>query len=221
MESFKRCKTFSCDIYQVVVKFLSLNDLKSMSCVSKSMLETARRELVSRTEIIVVANEIKHSFFLQLKKFSDIVYFTIYIETLDELHWFMENKFDLYSILFGQNFNQSIESLPQNLRELIFGDRFNQPITLPPNLEMLFFGIDFNQPIEVFPQSLKTLVFDWNFNQPIGPLPPNLQTLVFDACFDQPLGVLPPSLQALTISSEYMFLATLQCNYPNLKIVLI
>ena len=57
-----------------------------------------------------------------------------------------------------RDFNQTIDSLPQNLTHLALGTSFNQSVDLLPNLiTHLSFGGNFNQIIETLPQSVKEL----------------------------------------------------------------
>ena len=54
--------------------------------------------------------------------------------------------------------------MPQSLKELRLGEKFNRPLTLPESLEILYLGNKFNQSITL-PQSLKKLTLGHNFNQ--------------------------------------------------------
>ena len=191
------------DVYQIIVAFLPLNDLKTISLVNKNMLKTARRELVSRTNIVVKGNENSRPLFLHLRAYSPVIPFPILIDTLDELQWFMKNNFDLYNIKFGNYFSAEItvDMLPHNIKILTLGHDFNQSIQLPQSLQTLTFGAWFNQPI-VLPQSLHILKFGFHFNQSIQ-LPQSLQTLCFGAMFNQPLNALPHNLQILTFGHNF------------------
>ena len=228
------------DGFRVLVTFLPLKDLKSISLANKQLLNIVRREFLSR-DIVVKCNECTHQFFLQLKMFSHIIPFKVHFEELHELYWLILNDFDLYNIRLGDCVNLHIMMLPENLRILKFGERYNCPIDkLPPNLETLVFGHDFNQPIGMLPQNLRKLKFGWDFNQPLGMLPRNLQTLKLGYHFNQPLGVLPtsllninfgeffdqpislpPNLQKLALCWRlFRHLNDIRKNYPKLDITL-
>ncbi|CAN0038148.1 unnamed protein product, partial [Ectocarpus fasciculatus] len=103
-------------------------------------------------------------------------------------------------------------SWPTSVKELLFGDVFNQPIVdvgWPAFLQQLWFGHQFNQPIAdvVWPDSLKELSFGRAFNQPIADVvwPPSLEQLSFGQCFNQPVvGVVwPASLQRLSFGFAF------------------
>ena len=68
----------------------------------------------------------------------------------------------LKSLILGRDFNEAFLQgmpLPEELQELTFGEKFQQPLTgfsLPSNLRSLTFGPDYNQSLEgvIFPNSI-------------------------------------------------------------------
>lgn len=109
------------------------------------------------------------------------------------------------------NFNSEIkpQSIPQSVKKIIFGDKYDSPIyasVLPESLLELIFSPygNFNQPI-VLPQNLTRLELGFNFNQLIITLPPCLTDLTFGYMFNQPIGpeVIPSSVRNLTFGHNF------------------
>ena len=120
----------------------------------------------------------------------------------------------LLSVSFGQNFDQSIDSVawPPHLQRLAFGWEFNRSIDgaqWPPGLKRLTFGQSFDRPIHAvsWPLALEELTFGGRFNQPIhgGVFPPGLRYLTFGWRFNQPIVEVawPPRLQRLMFGSLF------------------
>ena len=106
---------------------------------------------------------------------------------------------NLKYLIFGEHFNQPI-NLPNGLTYLTFGEEFNQPINLPDSLTHLTFGDEFDQPITL-PNSLRRLTFGRRFDQPIS-LPNSLTHLTFGRYFNQPI-TLPNNLTHLTFGHSF------------------
>ncbi|AVL95191.1 FNIP repeat-containing protein [Moumouvirus australiensis] len=143
------------------------------------------------------------------------------------------------NIIFGRNFNQPLnefcleETLP-NLRELTFGEYFNQSIKyLPKRVIKLTFLGPFNEEIHgkiphgtkyltfsnsfkgCIPNSVTHLTFGNNFNQPIeGCIPNSVTHLTFGNNFTQPIeGCIPDSVTHLTFGSGFHFPIVESVNY--------
>jgi len=139
--------------------------------------------------------------------------------TTDDIDTFIDT--DYTHLLFGNDFNGTVDTLPKGLTHLTFGLQFNQPIDnlppnlkhltfeslslfnqrvdhLPPNLTHLTFGYWFEQPVEHLPPNLTHLTFGHFFNKRVDHLPPNLTHLTFGYCFNQPVDNLPKNLTHLT-----------------------
>jgi hypothetical protein len=87
---------------------------------------------------------------------------------------------NLTHLTFGEDFNQSVDKLPNNLTHLTFGNRFNQKVdSLPNNLTHLTFGYSFNQLVNSLPNNLTKLTFGWKFNQLVNSLPSSLIEIGF------------------------------------------
>ena len=73
-------------------------------------------------------------------------------------------------------FNQTLKSLPPNLRILKMGDNFIHTLnSLPSSVTELHLGTHFNQPINSLPSSLRILALGGGFSQPLDSLPSQLQ----------------------------------------------
>lgn len=99
-------------------------------------------------------------------------------------------------------------AIPNSIKELTFGDDFNQPINdlIPNSVEILKFGNHFNKEVKGhLPNSIKHLSLGNFFNQPIdGCIPNNLISLKFGSQFNNPLdGALPSSLIHLELGFNF------------------
>ncbi len=78
--------------------------------------------------------------------------------------------------------DDAIVRLPQTLKDLTFGKKFNQEVDFSNllKLETLVFGDDFNQEVDgKLPESLKTLIFGKSFDKPFNfNKLPNLELLI-------------------------------------------
>ena len=138
------------------------------------------------------------------------------------------NLTHLTHLTLGYYFNYRVESLPQTITHLVFGDSFNKEINignLPPNLTHLFCGNSFNKKvnnlppnithlslgnsftksIDDIPLSITHLSFGHSFNRSINNLSSrsNLKSLTLGDLFGQPLEKLPSNLQCLNIGREF------------------
>lgn len=120
----------------------------------------------------------------------------------------------------------SPEKYPELLKEITFGNFFDQPIdNLPKNLKTLHFqdNSDFNKPLDNLPSGLKKIHFESNsvFDQPLDNLPNGITHLILGNGFNQPLDNLPESLVHLEFGYDSYFRYRLD-NIPNsLKLIII
>lgn len=108
---------------------------------------------------------------------------------------------DLTMLAFGQCFNSKSIRLPNNLKELKFGDNFNKNIVLPTELIRLVFGDNFNKKI-ILPNKLEHAEFGDKFNFELN-LPVTLTYLKFGDCYNKRLPTLPNKLKYLQFGKEY------------------
>lgn len=89
----------------------------------------------------------------------------------------------------------TIALLP-DVKELVFGDGYNQPVDTfmwPKGLERVRFGAFFNHPVDgvLFPSTVKEITFGKSFDQAIGRVvwPRELKRITFGRSFDQVIEV--------------------------------
>ena len=147
---------------------------------------------------------------------DDLEYENIIVEVNEHIDF--SNNYNIKVIYFGMHLNQinqKLDKLAPNLKELRFGDDFNQNVDSLSELkylEYLSFGTHFNQQIDNLPSSLIDLKLGDEFNQNINNLPPNLQSLRLGSNFNKSIDNLPQSLKLLTL--ECWFNQSLD-NLPN------
>ena len=120
-------------------------------------------------------------------------------------------------IIFGNEFNQNLVSLPKNLKKLVFGYNFNKCICageLPNTIEDLKFGCEFNNKICGYPSNLKYLKFGQNYNQEIKNLPDTVIHLKIGERFMEKIMSLPACLEILEFDINSEFLGDLEI-IPN------
>ena len=94
----------------------------------------------------------------------------------------LADKYNVTKVYFGNNFNYSIDKLPDSIEWLVLGKKFNQPIKkCIRNLKYLTFGHDFNKPVSKsnLPNGFERIVFGIDFNQPIDDLPDSITHISF------------------------------------------
>jgi hypothetical protein len=111
-------------------------------------------------------------------------------------------------IEFGNNFSQSIDSLPDSIHTIKFSGMFNTIINkYPKNLRKIKFGPGFNQPIDNLPNGLQILIInqcidEGKFNQSLDRLPATLKKIKINCdSYNKPVDCLPINLIELDIRS--------------------
>lgn len=132
------------------------------------------------------------------------------------------SSFDLNSIpnsveeiVFGDTFNQPLTYLPKEVKKITFGFNYNQLIgygDLPDSIEYLEFGYKFNNVIIKYPSNLKILKFGRNYSSKIDNLPEGLIELEINERFNNKLSNLPATLEILRFNeyAEYSHLDKLE-----------
>ena len=127
--------------------------------------------------------------------------------TLDETN-------DITELMFGNNYNSDY-LLPINIKILLFGINFNNSVNnLPTYLTHLDLGFSFNQQVNNLPHSLIYLVFGYYFNQSVNYLPENIEYIYFHSNFNNSVENLPLSLKYLLFDVNSIFNKSLN-NLPN------
>ncbi len=117
--------------------------------------------------------------------------------------------------------NEKIDGseLPLKLTRLVFGNNFNHSINnLPDEIIYLKFGKDYNQRSSCFPKSLIHIEFGWNFNQSVDNLPENTKYIFFAYNFNQKINNLPKSIIHLRLGMEFNQTVNLE-QYKNLILI--
>lgn len=100
--------------------------------------------------------------------------------------------------MFGPQFNQPVDFLPDTITHATFGRQFNQLIDhLPTNLKYLKLGAQFDQAIDHLPPSLETLHLQI-FLKPVDNLPSGLKELTAKGIC-QPVDHLPNGHSVLSL----------------------
>jgi hypothetical protein len=113
--------------------------------------------------------------------------------------------------IINEDFDQSIDKLPDSVQEIVLGRSFNQPVNKwPANLKYLHFLRDpkFNQSLDNLPYGIKEINIESTggnskFNQPVDNLPDTLKLLNLGGGFNQPVDNLPESLEQLGFGWYY------------------
>jgi len=119
-------------------------------------------------------------------------YNLIMIERIPQniIRLFLSNKFNKsVDKLLNPNFGTSKPRPPTKITHLIFGDEFNQSVNyLPPTLKNIFFGSSFDKSIDNLPDSIEVLVLGTNFNKYVHNFPTNLREITFGEEFNQQIS---------------------------------
>jgi len=120
----------------------------------------------------------------------------------------------------GENYNNLLNNLPNDLIALVISTNYNHKIIdLPMELTSLYFNNHciYNHPFTILPKKLKILYFSSGclFNNSINNLPSNLEILGFGfLCeFNQSIKNLPSSLKILKLYNDYDFINLTK--FPN------
>lgn len=100
----------------------------------------------------------------------------------------------------GDEFNQELNFLPQNLKKITFGFNFKhniKPNDLPETIESIILGYIFNIKMTKYPKNLRYFELGRNFSQNLDNLPNGLTCLVINERFQQTLINLPNTLKTL------------------------
>jgi hypothetical protein len=114
-------------------------------------------------------------------------------------------------VQFDNNFDTSVDWLPDGITDIHFGRNFNKRIeNIPSTVKRIRIGTynnvniaNFNQPLDYLPSGLEelTIKFCNYFNHPLDNLPPGLNNLYLTShAFNYPINNLPNNLEYLTIS---------------------
>lgn len=119
---------------------------------------------------------------------------------------------------FGDNFNQKLTHLPSGVKKITFGFNFNYSIgldDLPDSIEYLEFGYNFNNSINKYPSNLKILKFGRNYSSRLENLPDGLLELEINERFNDKLSNLPTTLEILRFNEFDQYLNLDKLKLPD------
>ena len=132
-------------------------------------------------------------------------YNLILIEKIPQniIRLFMSNKFNKsVDKLLNPNFGTSNPAPPTKITHLVFGEEFNQSVNfLPSTITHLFFGSNFDKSVDRLPNSLIVISFGTNFNKTINNLPPKLEEIEFGLKFNQSLTNIKPNIKKIIFTN--------------------
>lgn len=158
--------------------------------------------------------------FKNCKKLKKIIIGFSYMYNIYTNSYFNINSIPqtIEEIKFGDTFNQSIEFFPPKIKKITFGYNFNpDSISIPDTIEYIEFGYKFNGIIKKYSSNLKYLKFGMNYNKEINNLPVILKIFEFDECEEYKLDIsnIPESVEIIKLG-KYMI--SNKINLPkNLK----
>jgi hypothetical protein len=205
------------DILLSITDYLNDKDSMSLFSVNKSVKD------ISRNSKYTIKKSINHNQILSIPKNYRItsisrVYLDMmkYIEKNQDRFVFVKtlwlDDFCEPIKIFPKNLekvfdiNHSIDKLPFGIKEIWFGDCFNEPIdNLPDSVTLIHFGLKFNQDINKLPKYLNEISFSINFNSNITYFPDGLEYISFEYCsdFDKPLPRFPDSVKKIVLSERF------------------
>jgi len=121
-------------------------------------------------------------------------------------------------------FNQPLENIPSNIKEIYLGDCFNKSVNnLPIGLEKIVFGYNFNRCVDFLPITLKYVEFGAKFNKSIDNLPNLVEEIYLDKDFDKVITKFPSNLRKIGFHISYKDIILPETNaiikyYPYKKI---
>ncbi len=124
---------------------------------------------------------------------------SLFIGSFDYLHN------DLEELVIGDNYNLTINKLPNNLKILVLGKKFESKIlNYPPKLKYLDIGNSYTYSLNNLPNDLETLIINGKYNsQIIYPIGLRHFIILKDSEFNLELKDLPNSLVYLSIQNNY------------------
>jgi len=124
-------------------------------------------------------------------------------------------------LIFGEEFNQSVNYLPNTLTHLYFGNKFNKSVDNLPNfLVFVSFGNNFNKTINNLPIGIIGIKFGYDFTQSINKLPFTIETIKFsNKLIDHELTTYSTKINKLPVNFKKIYLKNLETYIPikNIK----
>ena len=122
---------------------------------------------------------------------------------------------NITEIIFGWDFNQLIDNLPNGIKNIIFCSYYyDLPIdNLPNTIELIKLSKYFDHPLDNLPEGLINLYLSNDTNYDLNNLPNTLE-LLRSGNRDIKINILPQSLKELTLPRYHLY--KIDCFPPNL-----
>ena len=163
--------------------------------------------------VIIIADYIEHSdilnFFMNYKKYSKYYKYKLTI-TYSKYCNFLKinsNGLQIESLYYNSN-NPLPVGLPKSLKNINFCDEFNDSIdSLPDLITSIQLGKYFNNTINKLPKTLIAIKFGDNFNRILSHIKfsSTLKYITFGKNYSQPVSELPDSLVQIILPERYRF----------------
>ena len=110
----------------------------------------------------------------------------------------------LTHLVFGSNFNNTVNYLPDSIQYLYFGPAFNKSVNnLPNSLIFISFGSEFNCSVDNLPNNLKHIEFGFDFNCTLDNLKFGIKTIKFkNGHCKKYINKLPSSVEKIYVNDE-------------------
>jgi hypothetical protein len=134
---------------------------------------------------------------------------------------FFSNKFNKsVDKLLNPNFGTSKQAPSTKLSHLIFGEEFNQSVNFLPNtITHLYFGDKFDKFVDKLPSSLIVISFGTNFNKTINNLPEKVEEIILGLNFNQSLNNIKPKCKKIKFQLSNFFTSSFDKYYYDKKII--
>lgn len=172
-----------------------------IECISKELNPHIKKEMIKSSQVL---NNLPPN--LEVLKYPSN-YNLIFVENIPQniIRLFFSNKFNKsIDKLLNPNFGTSKSRPSTRITHLVFGEEFNQTVEyLPETLTNIYFGSKFNKSIDALPNSIQVIVFGNDFNNKIVNLPYNIKEITFGYEFEQIINFTNPTLKKITLPENF------------------
>lgn len=188
---FLKSPLYNCNMTMNETTFSLLNELKYFQ-PSDSL-----NQIISLPESLEFLDFTWDSTFDQQISLPSLIYYVHFGHSFNQKITFSDSTNNLKYLIFGSDYNQPLKLLP-SVKVLVLGHFFNQKIVLPDKLEYLKLGHCFQHNV-IIPQTLKFLYLNTEHDQILDNLPNTLETLCIHNNYKNPLSNLPNYLKNLKL----------------------
>lgn len=195
------------DVWGIVMKYLNVEDMKSLSVVDKQRLRGMRTRGVAQRFLWRISLEAYRNIRDKpwMKNIQRIV-----VNSLITLEALKDIGLTLTQVRLEDPIAEPLYPglFPDTIKKVVILYRsFNQPLAglFPPSLKILRIeNLLFNSSIDGLPVGLQHLTIEnANFNQPINNLPPRLLGISILSCFNRPIDNFPRSLRNIKLGDNF------------------